>query len=318
MRRVLLYSGGMDSWLIDKLWKPDIRVFFDIGTANSNWELERVKKEPNVKIIKLPLAQFEQRDNNYFLPLRNLHFVTYGAHFGDVICLGATGSSTHKDKNDTFAVLSETVINYLLAEQIGATPVKVVLPYRNVTKTELLAQYLSMGGDIDKCYNETFSCYSPSVDGTPCMKCNSCLSKFTAFYNNGYKFNKDSIIKFVENVFAPNSCAKPDSVELALKLKYGNKTICIDFDNTITEISQYPVTGKLRPEVRNILCDLKSTGYRLLLFTSRIGIDFINAVNLCKMWELPFDDYISGKPYSAYYIDDKLTTLDKLRKDVLL
>ena len=29
--KVLLYSGGMDSWLIDKLWKPDVKIFFDTG-----------------------------------------------------------------------------------------------------------------------------------------------------------------------------------------------------------------------------------------------------------------------------------------------
>lgn len=23
-KKVLLYSGGMDSWLIDKIWKPDV------------------------------------------------------------------------------------------------------------------------------------------------------------------------------------------------------------------------------------------------------------------------------------------------------
>lgn len=25
-KKVLLYSGGMDSWLIDKIWKPDVKL----------------------------------------------------------------------------------------------------------------------------------------------------------------------------------------------------------------------------------------------------------------------------------------------------
>lgn len=26
-KKVLLYSGGMDSWLIDKIWKPDVKLY---------------------------------------------------------------------------------------------------------------------------------------------------------------------------------------------------------------------------------------------------------------------------------------------------
>ena len=41
-KKVLLYSGGMDSWLIDKIWKPDIKLFIDINTNSSNAELEHL------------------------------------------------------------------------------------------------------------------------------------------------------------------------------------------------------------------------------------------------------------------------------------
>ena len=30
MKKVLLYSGGLDSWLIDKLWNPDFKLYIDI------------------------------------------------------------------------------------------------------------------------------------------------------------------------------------------------------------------------------------------------------------------------------------------------
>ena len=303
MKKVLLYSGGMDSWLIDKLWKPDTKVFFDIGTANSNYELERVKNEPNVEIVKLPLSRFEQPQNNYYLPLRNLHFVTYAAHFGDVICLGATGSSTHKDKNEVFANLAENTINYLLEEE-GRLPVKIVMPYRNVSKTDILAEYLAQGGDIQRCYDETFSCYSPKQDGSPCMKCTSCQSKFTAFYNNGYKFSSETIHEFVENVLNDEN-AKGEPKALAMKLRYGNQTVCIDFDKTVTDDTPWPNTGELRDGCREWLYRMKDSGARLVLFTSRQGIDFINAIRFCKEHNLPFDDFIEGKPYAKYYIDDK-------------
>ena len=215
-RKVLLYSGGMDSWLVDKLWKPDVKLFFDIGTANNKAELERVKKRDDVEIIKLPLGQFEQKENNYFLPLRNLHFVVMAAHYGNVICLGATGSSTHRDKSDIFAFDTANVINYLNSEIAGAPEVKIVMPYRGKSKTNILRKYLQQGGDIEECYNSTFSCYNP-VDGGPCMECTSCQGKFTAFYNNGYKFSEEQIAKFVKGALN-NKCVKDEPYRLALKL----------------------------------------------------------------------------------------------------
>ena len=311
MKKVLLYSGGMDSWLIDKLWKPDVKLFFNIGTENSNGELERVKKRNDVEIIDFPLSQFEEVNKNFYLPLRNLHFVIYAAHYGDVICLGATGSSTHRDKNDVFGTLSENVINYLLQED-GRNPVKIVMPYRNVSKTAILAEYIANGGDIEECYRETFSCYSPKNDGSPCMKCTSCQSKFTAFYNNGYQFSQDIIDEFVKNVLN-DSNAKGDVKKLAMKLKYGNHTLCIDFDKTITDDTPWPKTGDIRPGCKVVLDKLKSKGFRLVLFTSRIGAEFDEAVEFCEKYHLPFDDYISGKPYAKYYLDDKALSVPDWR-----
>lgn len=310
MRKVLLYSGGMDSWLIDKLWKPDVKLFFDIGTSNNKGELERVKKRVetlhDVEIIKLPLAQFEQKDNNYYLPLRNLHFVTYAAHYGDVICVGATGSSTHRDKNDVFSNLCENTLNYLLSED-GTGPVKVVMPFRGMSKTDILAQYLRDGGDIEECYNSTFSCYNPSSNGEPCMNCTSCFSKFTAFYNNGYHFTDDMIAKFVNNALSSGSCAKDESLALALHLKYKNKILFIDFDNTVTSKSEYPHTGEVRPNCKERLDSLCEQGYRLVLYTTRSGNDFEQAKKFCIEHELPFSDFVH-KPYAYRYIDDRAIT----------
>jgi len=306
MRKVLLYSGGMDSWLIDKLWKPDVKLFFHTGTANNEQEYQRVKNLKDVEIIEMPLAQFEQIDNNYYLPLRNLHFAVYAAHYGDIICLGATGSSTHKDKNETFACLSENVINYLLSEDSTRpnSNISIVMPYKNTSKTELLAKYLELdGSDIQRCYDETFSCYNP-INNSPCMKCTSCQSKFIAFYNNGYIFSDDDIVRFTQGVL-DNPYAKPDAKELAYRLVYKNNTICIDFDNTITTLSGYPITGELRDGCKDELLLLKRKGYRLVLYTSRVGSDFKEAVEFCKQHELPFDDYVSNKPLAKYYIDDK-------------
>ena len=311
MKKVLLYSGGMDSWLIDKLWKPDVRLFFDIGTPNNKMELDNIMKNNiDVEIVQMDLSKFEQPNNNYFLPLRNLHFVVYAAHYGDEICLGATGSSTHKDKNDVFATLSENVVNYLLSEDESRIEnVRIILPYRNTTKTELLSLYLNQGGDIQKAYNETFSCYSP-INGKPCMQCTSCMSKFTAFYNNGYQFDPETTDRFIKTVNSGKVPCKEDTIQLAKKLDHNVKVICVDFDNTVTSKSKYPVTGIITEQCIKKLNELHDKGYYLILYTSRIAKDFSDAIEICKAHKLPFDKYISGKPNADFYIDDKALFFD--------
>ena len=91
-KSVLLYSGGMDSWLINELIKPDIALFINIGTPNNNLEYENLLRlkakgevRSNIKVIKYDLSEFERPEQNYYLPLRNLHFVTLGAHYGNII-----------------------------------------------------------------------------------------------------------------------------------------------------------------------------------------------------------------------------------------
>ena len=42
MKKVLLYSGGMDSWLISHLWKPDVKLYIDTGSSYAAEERRRL------------------------------------------------------------------------------------------------------------------------------------------------------------------------------------------------------------------------------------------------------------------------------------
>lgn len=110
-RKVLLYSGGTDSWLIDKLWKPDLKIYIDVGGRYSGEELERLKLQ-QVKIVDLRgLGQFEQA--SAYLPFRNLYFLGVAASFGDVVCLGAVhGDEGGRDKTPRFFEMTEDLLNY--------------------------------------------------------------------------------------------------------------------------------------------------------------------------------------------------------------
>lgn len=181
MRKVLLYSGGMDSWLIDKLWKPDVKLYIALGTENSKEELKRLPKDVVVK--QFDLHEYEDKTRNFILPLRNLFLVELASYYGDEICLGSTADDIHLDNCPKFIEHAEQVLNYLWAET--GRQCSVVMPYAHLTKAQLLQEYINKGGDIEYAYRETFSCYTPN-NGKECGKCSSCIQKRNAFKQCGY------------------------------------------------------------------------------------------------------------------------------------
>jgi 7-cyano-7-deazaguanine synthase in queuosine biosynthesis len=184
-KKVLLYSGGLDSWLIDKLWKPDVKLYVDVGSLGSKAEVPKLDED--VVIEKLDISRFELPERNYLLPLRNLYFCMLAMNYGDEICLGATASSTNLDKNETFCKLASDLLTYLSPQVYGERrEVKIVVPYKQYSKTQLLKMYKKRGGDLDLAFNATSSCYNPNPDGTPCNECSSCIKKAQAFKDNGY------------------------------------------------------------------------------------------------------------------------------------
>ena len=71
-KKVLLYSGGMDSFIIDKLWKPDLKLYVDLKGIYNRTEIEHLPED--VEIAEFDLSACEMKDN-YILPLRNLYLL---------------------------------------------------------------------------------------------------------------------------------------------------------------------------------------------------------------------------------------------------
>lgn len=200
MKKVLLYSGGTDSWLIDKIWKPDVLLYVDMGTMYSKAEIEKLSHAPKdildrLVISDLPLGQFEDK-KTAFIPMRNLYLLMHATNFGEDICLGATledagGSS---DKDVEFLIEAEQIIKRLWKKQslFDGKDVRIEKRFARYTKGDLLTTYLLDGGNIDTFKNESFSCYSP-IDGKECLMCKACFRKFVVCYENGAHYTEEEL-----------------------------------------------------------------------------------------------------------------------------
>lgn len=90
----------------------------------------------------------------------------------------------------------------------------------------------------------------------------------------------------------------------------GKKVIAIDFDNTITYPSPFPIMGQIRPEAVEVIKQLKGK-YILLLWTARTGKYLQEALGLLVKYGIEFD-YINKlpnqegpKPEADIFIDDR-------------
>lgn len=187
MKKVLLYSGGLDSWLISQLWKPDVRLYVNI---NGDYSREEMRRLPNdVQVLNFPLLGSYEMDNK-FIPMRNLYFLMLASNYGDEICLGATaGDWGNKDKTPEFLNGAERMINYLLSDKKVKRKISVCRDFINIPKSALMEEYLLKGGNIETIKEETFSCYTP-VNGEACLECYPCFRKFALLLSHGAKYNK--------------------------------------------------------------------------------------------------------------------------------
>jgi hypothetical protein len=91
--------------------------------------------------------------------------------------------------------------------------------------------------------------------------------------------------------------------------------IAVDFDGTITSVSNFPHIGNLMPNVQEVLQELHDRGSIIILWTCRGGDDLQRALDYCEVWGIPIDycnrnipeiegKYGNPKIFANYYIDD--------------
>ena len=182
-KKVLLCSAGMDSYIIDKLEKPDVCLFIDSKSNYSGIEKEwmiRNKEHYNNLIILddvLDLSMVEL--DNFIVPVRNLFLAAFGTYFGDEIILGATYGDRSTDKDYTFQGMMNGVLNYIYGKThwCEGRHIDFNLKYKEWTKEDLIKEFIKQGNDVEELVFNSFSCYTPD-NSEPCGRCKPCTRKF--------------------------------------------------------------------------------------------------------------------------------------------
>lgn len=189
--KVLLFSGGLDSYALRHLYKPDLSLYVNLHTDYS--AVEMAKLDHQTTIVDFPgLLPFERADK--IIPLRNLFLLGVAAQFGNEIALAATAGDRVRDKSRAFAAQASSMIAYLMSDYWAETPrqYKVVLPVKHLTKRQLIQAYVERGGDPEELAARSFSCYQPTRELRECGQCKPCFRKWVAFRLNGIEIEPDS------------------------------------------------------------------------------------------------------------------------------
>lgn len=190
-KSILLFSGGLDSTLVEWKVKPDILLYVDMKTTYSQMEVDHLMSldsyyKDRLLIRELPLGEYEKPD--MFLPYRNLILICIALQYAPKVYLGFTGQDNSIDCQESFIKKARSLFRLLNKDNKGhlnwsEKEFSIEAPYRELTKSEMIADCLKNGMPVETVQN-TRTCYS-GVSENGCGMCLPCWNKAVALLNNG-------------------------------------------------------------------------------------------------------------------------------------
>ena len=186
-REILLFSGGMDSYMAWRLLDHPPCLYVKLGHRYQESELNTCRVleawsqdrlEVQVCDLGAHFGGLEQPDGH--IPYRNLVLATVAATFADVVYLGAVRGEASRDKSARFLEHAAEDLGWLERRRVD-----VVAPFRHLTKAALVRKYLREFPEASSRWmlRRTRSCYAE--DEVACGRCQACFRRWVAFTLNG-------------------------------------------------------------------------------------------------------------------------------------
>jgi 7-cyano-7-deazaguanine synthase len=183
MSELLLFSAGLDSFPAWYYLDRPPALYFDLGhryAAQERAAIAALSQRCGIEVTlsaELTLGGWEQDDA--IISMRNAHLAMLAANRADTIwCIGVRGDHTLDKSPEAFADISAFMT------RLSGRPLTVNSPFWQMTKTQIVAWYLSQGLAADDLLL-TFSCSRTDGSQTHCGQCSSCLRRWISLINNG-------------------------------------------------------------------------------------------------------------------------------------
>lgn len=188
--RILLLSGGIDSYIAWHYLNKPATIYFPLGTPYTDKEMKVVMAMDAEIIFDFSLEHLgeQQVGEKAYIPYRNLYLAMEASKYSDNIVIAGIKGDDVSDKTE--AIFAE--FSALLSKLENRT-ITVSSPFWNMTKEDIVNWYIDTvpGKEQIDLVDETVSCYSISKENY-CGACPSCFRKWCALVNSGeysVKFN---------------------------------------------------------------------------------------------------------------------------------
>jgi len=188
---ILLFSGGLDSFVAYHYLNKPQTVYFDLRTPYSNREKKVILDLIPETIVDYSLILNDRQiGEKAYIPFRNLYLAMLANKYSDEIVIAGLKDDVVSDKNE---FIFQEVSNIL--SKMESRSIKVHSPFWNLTKEEVVRWYLNNSGSEEELL-KTISCYDGEELTNYCGKCPSCFRKWNALRANGVdiKFWNDELM----------------------------------------------------------------------------------------------------------------------------
>ena len=175
---ILLYSGGMDSYIAWEYLKRPKTIYFDLGHRYAAFEKQAIMRTIRTTRIdhSLKLGQFEKDDAD--IPMRNAFMIMVASMYDkEIVLVVQKGEMTIPDRSPHFFLTFAAWLNWM-KDDWGYT---LKSPFFDMTKTQMVKWYVDQGLSIDQLV-KTRSCFSS--DDFACGACGACFRRWVALRNN--------------------------------------------------------------------------------------------------------------------------------------
>lgn len=178
MNDVLLYSGGMDSYIAWHYLRKPKTIYVNLGHRYVDKELDAIALTiPDTVVLLCDwVGQHEQPDA--FIPSRNLLLATAASILGydEIYLIAQKDEMSLADRSQPFFEQTSSLLSMLLEKKV-----RVSTPFAEVDKTDMVQWYVDNDLDVTQLL-QTVGCYR-STSGH-CGNCPACLRRWVALMNN--------------------------------------------------------------------------------------------------------------------------------------
>jgi len=187
---ILLFSGGIDSYIAWYYLDKPKTLYFNLGTPYTEKERAVVRKLLPFTTIDYSLnLKDRQVGENAYVPFRNLYLAMLACKYSDTIVIAGVKDDDVSDKNEQIFQKFSDILS-----EMENRPIKVLSPFWNMTKENIVAWYVNevnygrIKENLGHQLVNTISCYS-YVKGNYCGTCPSCFRKWCALRANDIYFD---------------------------------------------------------------------------------------------------------------------------------